>query len=335
MQRIVVSLLAVACTLAVSSCERTPARKTVVLYCAADQEYAAPILADFEKTSGIKVLVRYDTEASKTLGLVQKIRAEAARPAADVFWSGEVFHTIRLAQDGLLQPHTSAAVADWPSQFRDKDNTWYGFGLRSRAIAYNTRKVSAEEAPKSLEDVLQPKWRGRVAMARPQFGTTCGQIASWFVQYGPERAAEMLKALKANDVRLVDGNSSAVREVASGKADVCFTDTDDVYAAQRNGMPVDLNLLDQGGRGSLVFPNTAMTLKGAPHPAEAAVLMDYLLSKDNEMAMLRSDSHNWPVRPVDDPQMQKYAITRPLDISYEDVAKNMDLAVKTAGELLY
>jgi iron(III) transport system substrate-binding protein len=281
------------------------------------------------------VLVRYDTEASKTLGLVQKIRSEAARPAADVFWSNEVFHTIRLAQDGLLQSHVSPVVAEWPGQFKDKDGMWYGFGLRARAIAYNTRRVTAEEAPRSLEDVLQPKWKGRIVMARFQFGTTCGQIASWFAQYGPERATEMLKALKANDVRLVDGNSSAVREVASGKADICFTDTDDVYAMQRNGMPVAMNLLDQGGRGTLAFPNTAAILKGAPHPAQAAVLVDYLLSVDTEMAMLRSDSHNWPVRPVTAPELQKYAIGRPLDVDYGQVAKSIDLAVKTAGEVLY
>jgi iron(III) transport system substrate-binding protein len=335
MRRLTLLITTLLCIFALASCKSRPEQRTVVIYCAADQEYAEPILADFEKSTGIKVLARYDTEASKTLGLVQKIRVEANRPVADVFWSGEVFHTIRLAKDGLLQPHTSPAVAGWPAQFKDKDGLWYGFGLRSRAIAYNMRRVSAEEAPKSLEDVLEPKWKGRIVMARFQFGTTCGQIASWFAQYGPQRASEMLKALKANEVQLVDGNASAVREVATGKADICFTDTDDVYAIQRNGMLVGMNFLDQGGRGSLVFPNTAMILKGAPHPSEAAALVDYLLSKDNEMAMLRSDSHNWPVRGTSDPEFQKYAITRQLDVSYEDVANNIDQAVKTAEEILF
>jgi len=335
MQRTVLVFLVIIISVASLSCGSKPSQKSVVLYCAADQEYAEPILAEFEKASGIKVLVRYDTEASKTLGLVQKIRAEAARPVADVFWSGEVFHTIRLAQDSLLQPHVSPAIKDWPTQFCDKNGMWYGFGLRSRAIGYNTRRVSAEEAPKSIEEVLRPKWKGRIVMARFQFGTTCGQLASWFAQYGPERAIEMLKALKANEVRFVDGNAGAIREVGSGKADICFTDTDDVYAAQRNGMPVGMNFLDQDGKGSMVFPNTVAMLKGAPHPAEAGVLMDYLLIFDNEMAMLKSDSHNWPVRPVTDNAYRKYAIDRKLDVEYERIAGCIDPAIKAASEILY
>ena len=87
-------------------------QRRVVLYCSVDQGYAEPIIAEFEKISGIKVLARFDTEATKTLGLVQRIRGEAASPVADVFWSSEVFYTIRLAREGLLRqqpigPHCS------------------------------------------------------------------------------------------------------------------------------------------------------------------------------------------------------------------------------------
>ena len=84
------------------SCRKEPEREQVVLYCSVDQAVAEPIVAAFEAQTGVKVLARYDTEASKTVGLVQRIRAEAEAPAADVFWSSEVFHTIRLAQEGLL-----------------------------------------------------------------------------------------------------------------------------------------------------------------------------------------------------------------------------------------
>ena len=97
-------------------------------------------------------------------------------------------------------------------------------------------------------------------MAAPEFGTTGGDVASWFAHYDSARATEILEGLKANDIRLVAGNSTAVRMVATGQADVCFTDTDDVYAAQRNGWPIAMNPLDQGGAGALVIPNTAALL---------------------------------------------------------------------------
>ena len=90
------------------------------MYCSVDQEIAEPIIAEFEKQSGIKVLARFDTEASKTTGLVQKIKAEAASPVADVFWSSEIFHTIRLADAGL--PHREGDIFE--AELRDADEVW-------------------------------------------------------------------------------------------------------------------------------------------------------------------------------------------------------------------
>jgi iron(III) transport system substrate-binding protein len=306
----------------------------VVLYCSVDQVIAEPVIAEFEKQTGIKVLPRFDTEAGKTVGLVQRIRAEASLPQADVFWSSEIFHTIRLARESLLEPFSSVDTKNWPVRFADPNGQWYGFALRARVIAYNTEKISSEDAPKNLEDVLDSKWKERVVMATPGFGTTGGDVASWFGHYGIDRARQILEALKANKIRLVPGNSSAVRMVATGQADICFTDTDDVYAAQRNGWPVSFNYLDQGGGGALVIPNTAAVIKNAPHPEKARVMMDFLLSEKLEQMLVRSDSHNIPIRPSLAEQFKSYAVPNPLDVDYEKVADHLSIAIKTAREIL-
>jgi iron(III) transport system substrate-binding protein len=289
-------------------CRQRPSedRAKVVLYCSVDQAIAEPVIAEFERRSGIEVSARFDTEASKTVGLVQKIRAEAASPIADVFWSSEIFHTMHLGRQGLLAPYDGPATEDWPALFRDPEGRWYGFALRARVIAYNTQRVPPDKAPQTLEGV----------------------------HYGFERAREILQALKANRVRLVDGNSTAVRMVATGQADVCFTDTDDVYAAQRNGWPVDMNYLDQGGNGPLVIPNTVALIKGAPHPELAKQLMEFLLSERCEQMLAESDSHNAPVHPSLAEQFRMYAISKPLGVDYRKVADQLPIAIKTAGETL-
>jgi iron(III) transport system substrate-binding protein len=315
-----------------SSCRDRAGRSEVVLYCSVDQTVAEPIVAEFEKQSGIRVRARYDTEASKTVGLVQRIRAEAGAPAADVFWSGEVFHTVRLAREGRLAPYCSAL--DWPTSFADPNGNWYGFALRARVIGYNTNKVAAQEAPKSLEEVLDAKWKGRLVMASPAFGTTGGDVASWFAHYGPDRAREILQGLKDNDVRIVPGNSTAVRLIATGQADLCFTDTDDIYAGQRNGWPVAMSYLDQGGDGVLVIPNTAALLRGGPHAEAAQSLMRFLLSEDLERRLARSDSHNSPVHPAAAREYRQYAIPKPLTIDYGRVADFLPTAIATAREIL-
>ncbi|MCK4627752.1 MAG: extracellular solute-binding protein [Sedimentisphaerales bacterium] len=331
-----VILFAVLFSFVIFSCKKGTGQKQecVVLYCSVDQAIAEPIIAEFEKQTGIKVLARFDTEASKTVGLVQRLRAEAGSPGADVFWSSEIFHTIRLAREGLLARYNSEQTKDRPAGFSDPDGKWYGFALRARVIAYNTKRVTDVEAPRSLEDVLQSKWKGRLVMAAPEFGTTGGEVASWFAHYGSERAREILQALKANEVRLVDGNSTAVRMVATGQADICLTDTDDVYAAQRNGWPVKMNYNNQAGDGALAIPNTAGVIKGAAHPDQAKQLMDFLISEQLEQMLVRSDSHNTPVRPALARQYGSYAIRKPLRIDYGKIADQLPTAIQTAREIL-
>jgi iron(III) transport system substrate-binding protein len=285
----------------------------------------------------MKVDARYDNEAGKTVGLVQKIRSEAAHPAADVFWSNEMVYTIRLAKEGMLKADVEGPAADppspWTGTITGPQEMWRGFALRARVIAYNTKKVTKEQAPKKLEDLLDPRWKGRIVMARPEFGTTGGDIASWFAHYGPDKAKEILRGLKANDVRFVDGNSMSVREVADGRADIGLTDTDDAYAQKQGGKPVDFNYLDQGGEGVLTIPNTVALIKGGPHGAEAEALYEFLLSKKAERMLAESESHNTPVRPEVAKDFPQFAIPHALKIDYEKVADQIAPALDACKEI--
>ena len=85
-----------------AGCDRSGSSKEVVLYTSVDEPVAKPILDEFTKQTGIKVILKTDSEASKTAGLVETLRAEKANPQADVFWDNEPFHTINLAEEGVL-----------------------------------------------------------------------------------------------------------------------------------------------------------------------------------------------------------------------------------------
>ena len=140
--------MAVFLACALCSCDRseTDGGREVVVYCSADQGFAEPILAEFEKATGIKVRARYDVEAAKTVGLVNRIRAEAGGAGADVFWSSEVFYTIQLANEGLLAPYDSAATKTWPETFTDPERRWRGLAVRARVICPMTCGESATTA---------------------------------------------------------------------------------------------------------------------------------------------------------------------------------------------
>jgi iron(III) transport system substrate-binding protein len=308
-------------------------QREVVVYCSVDQEVAEPIFREFTRLTGVKVLARYDSESSKTVGLIQRLRAEQADPVADVLWSSEVFDTIALARDGMLSSYQSSVTSAWPKEFTGDDGLWHGFALRGRVIVYNTARVPADQVPARLEDLLDGRWKGRLVMARPHAGTTRGEVASWFAHYGPERATEILQGLKANGIRLVDGNSLVVRSVKDGEADVGLTDTDDVYNGQRNGWPVAMAPLNQGGDGALAIPNTVALIRGAPHPRPAAQLIDFLLSEKVEAMLAESDFHSTPVRPDLAEKFPQYRVEPRLRIDYSTVTENLPNALK-AGEVL-
>jgi len=328
-----VAALALAVCIA-PGCSNTPIEGgEVVVYCSVDQDVAEPILADFEKTSGAKVLAKYDTEAVKTVGLAQRLRTEAAHPVADVFWSGEPFYTVRLAKEGLFdtwKPPSAPGTGDLKATGR----FWAAFAMRARVIGYHTGRVKPDEAPERIEDLLDPKWKGRLVMASPEAGTTGGHVAALFVIYGKEGAEQILKGLKANEVRLVDGNSVAVRMVGTGQADVCLVDSDDVYAAQRNQWPVAMKYCLHDGRGALVIPNAVALVKGGPHPEAARQLLDYLKGPAVEKKLAESDAHNTPLNPKVAAEFPAYAIPNRLPIDYDKVADALPDAIAAATKIL-
>jgi hypothetical protein len=89
----------------------------------------------------------------------------------------------------------------------DPEGYWTGFSARIRVIAYNTKLVKADEAPRSVFDFVDPKWRGQVAVADPRFGSTSFHVAALYAMAGDEKMDDFFRRLKANGVRVVDGNS--------------------------------------------------------------------------------------------------------------------------------
>jgi iron(III) transport system substrate-binding protein len=290
--------------------EGTPPPRTVVLYSSVDDYLLNEVVRAFTQETGITVRLAGDTEATKTTGLVQRLLAERSAPRADVWWSSEPFGTIQLSREGLLEPHTSKVEGEfaqgWPEQMRGEQKDWYGFASRARVIVYNTQRVRGEEVPVRLRDLTDGRWRNRVGMARPQFGTTRGHMGALLVLCGAESLESWLREMRANGLRLYDGNASVVRAVAYGEIDIALTDTDDVWAGQRNNWPVELvfERPDEGEHpglcsfGPMLVPNTVARVRGGPNPETAAILIDFILSERVERMLAESESGNIPVRPA-------------------------------------
>ena len=255
----------------------------VVAYVAIDRKDAEPILAQFSQQTGIEVRAVYDTEIAKTSALVSRLLAEAKRPRCDLFWNNENVQTYMLAQRGLLDEHPPATHESRSNTWNDPAGRWVSIATRARVIVYNSRYIKLDEAPHSIFDLTKPQWKGKVAIANPQFGTTRTHIAALFAVLGPSAAQQFLRDLLANDVRIVDGNAMVKNLVARADPSaspifVGLTDTDDVLAGQAEAEPIEMVYPDQNSIGTLLVPTTVSIMKDSPHPTAAGRLFDFLIS---------------------------------------------------------
>src|ERR671910_602143 len=310
--------------------------RTVTVYVSTDRVFSEPVLREYERRSGVKVNAVYDTEETKSTGLANRLLAEKARPQADVFWSNEPVRTLVLKARTVLASYRSPSAEGIPAQLVDPDGYWTGFSARIRVIAYNTTLVKAEEAPQSVFDLADPKWKGQVAIADPRFGSTSFHVAALYALAGDEKMDDFFRRLKANGIRIVDGNSVVRDLVARGEVKVGLTDTDDVNVALEDGQPVGMVLPDKDGLGVPVMPNMVSLIADAPHPDDARRLIDYLLSADVERQLAQSEAVQIPLHarvpgPKNIPAIDTF---KPMTLDYAKAASRVeDVTGRLAGIL--
>lgn len=297
----------------------------VIAYTSVDQVFSEPIFRHCEQEAGLSVRGLFDTEETKSTGVLNRLIAEADNPQADVFWSGDPVRPFVLTDREIVEPYRSPVAQGLPQTFRAADGTWTGFAARARVLLVNNDLVPDEATPQSIRDLASPQWKGRTAIANPLFGTTTMHVAALFSAWGEERAKAFLNELKENEVRIASSNGEVKRLVASGEIAFGLTDTDDANEALGDGAPVRVVYPDQQGMGTLVMPTVAVLIKGGPHPEAGKKLIDCLLSAEVERRMAQSAAH-MPLRAgVEVPESVRAASSlKAMEIDYQAVAQTME-----------
>jgi iron(III) transport system substrate-binding protein len=300
-------------------------REPLVVYCAHDSIYSEKILRDFEKRTGVRVAIKFDTEATKSLGLVELLIREKDAPRCDVFWNNELLGTMDLKERGLLLPYKGPGHARIPAAFKDDEGHWTGFAARLRVFIINTDRMAA--TPEAVAESLRGDL-ARVAIAKPLYGTTLTHYSALWKLLGGEPLKDWHRDWRARGVRETGGNAMVKQLVADGACDLGLTDTDDVFVAKDEGKPVamlpvrlgdvlkpwnpfdkfddwaekDAAALEQFGN-TICIPNTVAIIKGTRKVADAQRLADFLLSAETELALANAKSRQVPLGPVDTPKL--------------------------------
>lgn len=268
---------------------------SLVVYCAHDAEFSESILRQFEQETGIRVDVRFDEEANKSLGLVNQILAERENPRCDVFWNNQLLNTLQLKRAGVLEQYTGPGYERIPPRYRDPEGEWTGFAGRLRVYIVNTSAMpcTVDEIARRLQGDLRT-----AAIAKPLFGTTRSHYAVLWAQLGPERTRQWHRDLHARGIREVPGNSTVRNLVADGVCDFGFTDTDDFFGALDRGKPVDMLPIRLESSETICIPNTVAIIRGTQKRKLAEQLVEFLLSQRVELELAKSPARQIPLGPV-------------------------------------
>jgi iron(III) transport system substrate-binding protein len=203
--------------------------------------------------------------------------------------------TQQLVKAGFLQPYVSPESGAYPAGFKDARRFWVDYFDAYNVIGYNTKLVSKDQAPKSWEDLLDPKWRAQIVMDEEMYSWYGAMIQAW----GAEKAQRFMKALAKQDIRLRSGHTLIAQLMAAGEFSVGMVLAHRIEKMKEQGAPVEwVTTLDP----VTVSLHPIGVAAKALHPNAAKLFVDFVLSKEGQQTVLAIG--RTPARPGIDTRMQ-------------------------------
>jgi iron(III) transport system substrate-binding protein len=231
---------------------------------------------------GIKVEVHRTGSQRILQRVMQELQANIKN--VDVIHTSDAGHFVLLKDKKLLLRHTPPGVEKFPAGFKDRDGYWYGLRATVNVIAYNTKVVSAAEAPKTWKDLLDPKWRGKIVTAHPGYS---GVIATHVLALVHLHGWDYFKQLAQNRLMLVQSAVDPSGVVASGERPIAADGGDyTFYQTKKKGNPVEIVYPREGV--PLVVSPTAIAAF-APHPNAAKLFTDFTFSREVQQVLADSE----------------------------------------------
>ena len=255
---------------------------TVVWYSATDVQVAEKLARAFEaKYPGIKVQV----ERSGAERIFQRLNQEYGSKiyTADVVETSDAVHFVHFKKNGWLQPAVPSDVAKfWPKEYKDPDGQFAAYRAHLSVIAYNTKLVKKEDAPRSHADLLDPKWSGKMVKAHPGYSGT--------IMTGTDALSHVLgwsyfEKLGKQKVMQVQSSTEPPKKLAAGERAVMADGNEyNVFVLKERGVPIEPVYATEGT--PVVIGNAAL-LKNAPHPNAGRLFYHFMFTQ--EAQQLNSD----------------------------------------------
>jgi iron(III) transport system substrate-binding protein len=256
------------------------AEQHLVLYSANDDTVNSMVADAYTKATGIKV----DIVSTGSGVLFRRVASEQGRPQADVIWG--VSAALLTQNKKFFEAYAAKERDKVPAKYRDPDNFWLGTNLQVLTISQNTKSIPTDQGPRSWNDLLDPKWKGKIAYTDPaNSGSSYATATLLLSLWGDNDAAwQKLGGLLANTKVL---NRSTLVFNGNGTGEyplgISLEYAGDLWA--HNGAPVTVIYPSDG---TAALAEGVAIIKGAPDPEAARGFVDFLNSKDLQETLLRT-----------------------------------------------
>jgi ABC-type Fe3+ transport system substrate-binding protein len=219
----------------------------------------------------------------------------AGRPTADLVIVS-LTTGLRMAEEGRFLPYISPEAAAYPETFKDKDGLWTAFVLLPIVFVYNTKLVKPEELPKTLEELVDPKWKGKIVMHDITLGTTGTQ---WLVSLrdyiGESKWNDFIRRLLDLKPSLDISVSAVAEYVAAGEYPIgMITNLHDAVRLKIEGAPIDYFLPE--GVPILTTVSLIAIIKTTQNVNSAKLFVDFALSQEGQ-TIIGNVPVRFPARP--------------------------------------
>ncbi|MER5389343.1 extracellular solute-binding protein [Saccharopolyspora sp. NPDC002686] len=294
-------LIPLAFVLLVSGCGLSPAstQDTLIIYTSRPQVIARGVVEQFEQANP-----QYRGKVQMlTIGaqeVVERVRAEAGQPRADVWWGGTSQQFEQGVADGLLAQAPAEAAQRVPAEYHGANDLWLGEMRMAQVLFYNSEMLSPEQAPKDWDDLVSPRFRDQILIRDVAASGTMRSIFSALVAQkaaaggSPEAGFAWLRALDANTKEYVPNPSDLYLRVQRREASVSAWNLQDVLVQRSKGAPF-VPVVPASGAPMLL--DGVGKLKGAPHAAAADAFINFLLQESTQR-QLAEKSFQIPTVPL-------------------------------------
>ncbi|MBV2184211.1 MAG: Fe(3+) ABC transporter substrate-binding protein, partial [Rhizobium sp.] len=249
----------------------------VNIYSYRQPELIQPVIDAFTKETGIEANVLFLDK-----GLVERIAAEGANSPADVILTVDIGRLVEAKDGGVTQPLENEIInKDIPAQYRDPAGEWFGLTTRGRVVYASKERVP--ETAITYEELVDPKWKGRICMRDGQHSYNIGLFASMVAHHGAEYTEKWLTGLKQNLARKPDGNDRGqAKAIMSGECDLALGNT--YYVGLMMTNEKDPEEKEWAAATKILFPNTAD--RGTHVNISGMALAKYAPNKDNAVKLM-------------------------------------------------